>query len=68
MGARIYWIIFATFMILVTLQAIQYFEFQERTSRFVSKGARFTADDGQALCERVRALEQNPQPCGYGGK
>ena len=27
-------------------------------SRFVGQGARFTARDGQELCERVRALEE----------
>lgn len=33
--------------------------------RFVNQGARFTADDGQALCERVQKLEPQPQPCRY---
>ena len=28
-----------------------------RMTLFVRKGPRFTAQDGQALCERVRALE-----------
>lgn len=31
---------------------------QERINAFMAKGARFTAQDGQALCERVRTLEQ----------
>ena len=26
---------------------------------FIARGPRFTAQDGQALCERVRVLEQN---------
>lgn len=65
MGAKVYWIIFVLFMALVTIQAIHYFEFQHYTSRFVSKGPRFTAMDGQALCERVRAMEKEPKPCTY---
>jgi uncharacterized membrane protein len=65
MGTKFDWIIFAAFVALVSVQVIQYFEFKEQISRFVSKGPRFTAQDGQALCERIRALEKNPQPCGY---
>lgn len=33
--------------------------------RFAAKGPRFTAADGQALCERVQALEKIPHPCAY---
>lgn len=33
--------------------------------RWMNVGPRFTAQDGQTLCERVRALEANPQPCRY---
>lgn len=43
--------------------------------RFISAGPRFTATDGAALCQRVRALEQHsygyqhaglqPLPCDY---
>jgi len=33
--------------------------------RFVSQGARFTAADGQALCERVARLENPPGACEY---
>lgn len=29
----------------------------ERIQRWANQGARFTAQDGQALCERVKALE-----------
>jgi hypothetical protein len=32
---------------------------------FRNQGARFTAMDGQVLCERVRALEKVPMPCEY---
>lgn len=35
--------------------------------QFINAGPRFTADDGQALCERVAALEQHPIPCNYKG-
>lgn len=33
---------------------------------FMNAGPRFTAQDGQALCERVAKLEPQPQPCRYG--
>lgn len=46
--------------------------------RFVHQGARFTAADGQALCERVRTLEEmsygfkdagkTPLDCNYGNR
>ena len=32
---------------------------------FRNQGARFTATDGQVLCERVQALEKVPMPCEY---
>lgn len=68
MGAKLYFLLFLGFMAVIMFQAVQYFEFQDQTEHFVSKGPRFTADDGQTLCERIRALEKEPQPCGYGGK
>lgn len=33
--------------------------------RFVNQGARFTAADGQALCERIARLENSPGTCRY---
>lgn len=33
--------------------------------RFVHAGARFTANDGQALCERIQKLEPHPATCQY---
>ena len=33
--------------------------------RFINAGPRFTAADGQALCERVQKLEPQPLPCEY---
>ena len=49
---------------------------QERMHAFMAQGARFTAQDGQDLCERVRALEERsygfkdagktPMSCDYG--
>ena len=48
----------------------------EQMNRFAAKGPRFTAQDGQALCERVKALEEHsygfanaglkPLDCNYG--
>ena len=37
----------------------------DQANRFIQQGARFTAQDGQALCERVQKLEPQPQPCRY---
>lgn len=34
-----------------------YYEFQERTQKFMSVGKRFTANDGQSLCERISVIE-----------
>lgn len=36
---------------------------EEQINRFMNQGHRFTAQDGQALCERVQKLEPKPQPC-----
>lgn len=40
----------------------------DQANRFIQQGQRFTAQDGQALCERVQALEKTPQPCRYKGQ
>ena len=47
-----------TFSLILVFQAWQLW-------RFISAGPRFTAADGQALCERVAAMEQPPMPCHY---
>lgn len=60
---RVYLTIFTMFVVLMTFQAIHYLQFQEETAKFVNKGPRFTALDGQALCERIRKLEKEPQEC-----
>ena len=36
--------------------------------KFMQKGPRFTAQAGQALCERIQKLEPQPQPCEYAPK
>lgn len=66
MGAKVTLLVFAVMMSMWTWQVISYFEFQEQVKKFQSKGPRFTAMDGQDLCQRIAALEKNPQPCGYG--
>jgi len=48
-----------------TFQIVHYMEFSDQMARFANKGPRFTAHDGQVLCERVKALEKEPQPCRY---
>lgn len=50
---------------LIGYEYIQAIELQHHLQSFVSKGPRFTAQDGQALCERVQKLEPQPQPCRY---
>lgn len=37
----------------------------DQANRFIQQGPRFTAADGQALCERIQKLEPQPQPCAY---
>jgi len=46
-------------------QIIHYMDFVDQMSHFANKGPRFTAQDGQALCERVAKLEKEPQPCEF---
>ena len=50
---------------LIGYEYVQAIELQQRFQSFVNKGARFTAHDGQALCERIQKLEQTPQPCTF---
>ena len=48
-----------------TFQVVHYIKFSEQMSKFVSVGKRFTADNGQELCERFAKLEKEPKPCEY---
>lgn len=51
---------FVIFVVLSAMVAHQYFvqnQFNDDLKKFVSVGPRFTADDGEVLCERVRTLE-----------
>lgn len=66
MGAKVYLLVFAVMMGMWTFQVIGYFEFQAEVKKFAAKGPRFTAVDGQALCERIQKLEKEPKPCEYG--
>lgn len=43
---------------LIGYEYAQYHEEQKKLQAFVNKGGRFTAADGQALCERIAALER----------
>lgn len=54
--ALIGWVLVLT---LTSYQVADYLQFRYR-------GKRFTADDGQTLCERVQRLEAFPKPCEYG--
>ena len=48
---------------------MQSIELQKRFEQFVNKGPRFTAKDGQELCERLKSLEASlgkiPSDCLY---
>ena len=56
---------FALLFAMFTFQVVHYLEFSDQMVRFANKGPRFTAHDGQVLCERVARLEKEPQPCEY---
>lgn len=43
---------------IISYEYVQAVEMQQRIQVFVAKGPRFTAQDGQTLCERVKALEE----------
>lgn len=62
-------------LILFLWSALSTWRQLEQAQQFMAQGPRFTAQDGQALCERVRALEarsygfegagQMPTACHY---
>jgi hypothetical protein len=56
---------FALLFGMFAFQIVHYLEFSDQMARFANKGPRFTANDGQGLCERVAKLEPNPQPFEY---
>lgn len=56
---------FFLLFVMFAFQIVHYMEFADQMSKFASKGPRFTAQDGQMLCERVARLEKEPQPCTY---
>lgn len=63
---------------LMGYEYLQAIDAQQKIQSFVSAGPRFTSQDGQALCERVRALEvysygyrdagNKPLDCRYGAR
>ena len=55
-------------LILLAWSAINTWYQLDQAKRFMQQGARFTAQDGQALCERVRALEQASEGYRNAGK
>lgn len=62
---KIYSLIFAIFMAMVTFQVIQYLKSQDAVEEWMAQGPRFLRSDGQALCERIQQLEKEPQECQY---
>lgn len=53
-------------LILFLWSALSTWRQLEQAQQFMAQGPRFTAQDGQALCERVAKLEPQPQECRYG--
>lgn len=63
---------------LIGYEYLQVVNSQQKIQSFVAAGPRFTAQDGQELCERVKALEavsygyrdagKTPLDCRYGAK
>ena len=63
---------------LMGYEYLQAIDAHQKIQSFVSAGPRFTAQDGQALCERVKALEvysygyrdagKKPLDCSYNQK
>lgn len=53
----------------LSIHFYNYWQFQQKTTSFVSKGARFTAKNGDELCERIRVIEaihfDTTEPCIY---
>ena len=58
-------LLFSLLFGMFAFQIIHYLDFVNQVSQFANKGPRFTAHDGQSLCERVAKLEPNPQPCEF---
>lgn len=50
---------------IVAVAAHDYYEFVKNMKAFESKGARFTAENGQDLCLRLQLVEPRPKPCEY---
>lgn len=44
---------------LIGYEYVQTIEMHQKIAAFVIKGPRFTAQDGQELCERIRVLEHH---------
>ena len=65
-------------LLLMGYEYLQAIDAQQKIQSFVSAGPRFTSQDGQELCERVKALEsfsygyrdagKKPLDCQYGAK
>lgn len=63
---------------LISYKYLQAVKSQQKIQAFVAQGPRFTAPDGQELCERVKALEaysygyrdagRKPLDCSYNQK
>ena len=55
------WMAILYLALLAALASYEYVQdmwLQNQITRFMTQGPRFTAFDGQALCERIRALEE----------
>lgn len=49
----------------LSFQWYHYQKFEADMKRFTSVGPRFTFDQGQVLCERIKMLEENQRVTGF---
>ena len=64
-------VISAIILLLITYHLVQYFKFKDALDGSILRTKEaltlphLTIYDGQALCERIAAVEKDPKPCEY---
>lgn len=51
--------------LIISFQTFQYIEMKYEINKFIQVGPKFTAENGQQLCERIQHLEKDKKPCEY---
>ncbi len=64
---KIYLVIFALFMAMVTLQTIHYLQFQDEVSKWINKGPRFRLRMGRHCVSGLRRSRRIRSRAGIGG-